>query len=352
MANAQHIPPDELHVWLEDKLRAEGRDDLADVLKKCRVQIEIECLCCGSRKRVNKGCKKRWCPVCGPKVTAARYARVAPIAARMQWPLAVMLSMVNPRDIAGCVEKLASAFRGFRKTEFWKKTVRGGFVGYEMTHTGNGVHVHLHMLIDCPWLAVTTRAPLRHHNRQERERRAKAAQAELSAVWAGYLGQPQAVVWVRRADKNALAETIKYPFKPANFQKLKCSVSEIIDEIDDGRRVASFGNCHGSAKSFLGRDPELYIERLCPTCFVDRSFVPADVIDGWVRGRSAPTKRQAALYWADPTKLDEAAAAKLLKATKNAATPIDNAKKKKGVLLPIGETREILGNRPDPNVPW
>ncbi|MEQ2009599.1 MAG: hypothetical protein ABMA26_22680 [Limisphaerales bacterium] len=285
----------ELHVWLEDRLREEGRDDLADVLLRCRVPFELSCLCCNERLVVSTGCKKRWCPHCGPKITARRYARVAPIANRMKWPLSVMLSMKNPRDIAGCVRLLAKAFKGFRKTRFWKDRVKGGFVGFEITHTGNGAHVHLHCLIDCRWLAVCTPEPTRRHTRAEKKRLCELAQAELAAAWAGYLGQSQAVVWVRRADQNALAETIKYPFKPADFMKLKCSLSEIIDEIDSGRRVASFGHCHAAAKAFLGRDEVPPVEKLCHKCKVDRSIYPEEAIKRWNRGISSPPKRAKAV---------------------------------------------------------
>ena len=285
--------PDELHVWLEDKLRAEDRDDLADVLKKCRVPFEMGCICCGTKMMVNTGCKKRWCPVCGPKITAKRYAKVAPIASRMKWPLSVMLSMKNPKDIAGSVAILAEAFRGFRRTRFWKSRVKGGIVGYEMTHLGNGCHVHLHALVDCRWLAVATPEPTRRHTPNERARLCELAQAELSAVWAGYLGQAQAVVWVRRADHQALAETIKYPFKPADFRKLKCRLSDIIDEIDAGRRVASFGNCHAGSKSFLGRDDVPDRAQPCKRCRVKHSIVPTEVQERWLRF-GPPTKGKVA----------------------------------------------------------
>lgn len=341
---ARPVPkePDEVHVWLEDKLREEGRDDLANILKACRVPLVIECLCCGETKTVNKGCKKRWCPVCGPKVTAARYARVAPIAARMQWPLAIMLSKKNPKDIAGCVADLAASFRRFRRLKFWKDRVRGGFVGYEMTHNGNGVHVHLHALIDCQWLAIATPEPCRHHTKEMKKRLCQLAQAELATAWAACLGQDEAVVWARRADKNALAETIKYPFKPADFAKLKCPVSDIIDEIDAGRRIASFGVCHASSKAFLGRDPLLYFEKLCAGCLTDRSMIPAEVIQSWFRG-GAPNTRQAALYNTDKRKvIDQQKVAEALRDARKNPTPISRALAKRGIIVPLSQIPKHL----------
>ena len=284
----------ELHTWLEEKLKEENRYDLAGILTKCREPFELTCLCCGEKKTVWKGCKKRWCPVCGPKVTAARYARIAPIANRMQWPLSVMLSVKNDKQIAGSVARLAEAFRGFRRTKFWSNAVDGGFVGYEMTHNGRGCHVHLHALVDCRWLAVVTPEPMRRHTREEKARLCTMAQQELSEVWAGYIGQRTAVVWVRRADRHALKETIKYPFKPSDFKKLKCRISDIIDEIDAGRRVATFGNCHGTSKEFIGRDTVEERERICPKCEVANAVVPVEIVDRWARGCGKPSKKHEA----------------------------------------------------------
>lgn len=268
---------DELHVDLEDRLREEGAYDLAGILVKCREPFKLRCVCCNKQVNTTKGCAKRWCPVCGPVITAKRYARIEPVARRMQWPLAVMLSMKNPKEVAGCIDKLKAAFRGFRRTQFWKSTVKGGYVGFEVTSEKGTPHIHLHCLIDCQWLAISTPEPKRGHTRAERERLCKMAQAELAAVWAGYLGQREAVVWVRRADKKALAETIKYPLKPSDLINVKCSASELIREIDKGRMVTPFGNCHGTSKAFLGRDEPTYKEKLCVGCLSDRSIVPETV---------------------------------------------------------------------------
>jgi len=260
---------------LEDRLREEGRDDLADVLKACRVPFTLVCVCCSQRIETTKGCGKRWCPVCAPKVTAARYNRIEPIARSMTWPLAVMLSKRNPRDIEGCVADLKQAFKGFRRTKFWRNTVRGGFVGFEITHNHGTPHIHLHALVDCEWLAIATPKPARGHSKPEIARLCKMAQAELAAAWAGYLGQREAIVWVRRADRRALAETIKYPMKPAELLNLRCRASDMIDELDRGRLVARFGHCHAAHVEYLGRGEVPEVEKLCHGCLTDRSIVPA-----------------------------------------------------------------------------
>lgn len=279
---------DEVHVLLEKALRKEGRDDLADILQKCREPVEITCLCCSDRGIVNRGCKKRWCPVCAGKVVARRWSRVGCIVNRMQWPLSVMLSIKNTREIAGSVKKLKLAFKGFRRTRFWRDNVKGGFVGFEMTHNGDGCHIHMHVLCDCRWLAIATPEPSRHLSRESKARLCQLAQLELSAAWAGYLGQAVAYVWVRRADKRALAETLKYPCKPRDLLDLKCRISDVIDEIDAGRMVAAFGHCSANAAAFIGRDDIPPPARLCKRCKGYKSVYPAKVISGWMNSPSGP----------------------------------------------------------------
>lgn len=290
-SKADGLSNDEVHVCLEKRLRREGRDDLADVLESCRVPFELKCLCCANMLVVNTGCKKRWCPVCAMKVVAKRYKRTGPTASRMQWPLSVMFSMKNPLEIKGCVAKLQQAFKSFRRTKFWTATVKGGYVGFEITYNNTTPHVHLHALVDCEWLAVSTPKPSRSHTKKEKERLCQLAQLELSAVWAGYLGQPSAYVWPRRADKRALAETLKYPIKPRDLLDLKCKAGDIIDEIDRGRMVAAFGNCSRNSKVWLGTAEPEPVEKLCRTCKVDRSIFPKTAVQRWERGISAPPKR-------------------------------------------------------------
>ena len=278
----------EVHVLLEDRLRAEGRDDLAEVLVKCRVPFRLKCLCCNAEITVDQGCKKRWCPTCSPKIVAKRYARVGPTAARMKWPLSVMLSKKNPLEIMQCIHDMKKAFRGFRRTAFWRDSVKGGYVGFEVTFNDRTPHVHLHALVDCRWLAIATPEPTRRHTQDEKKRLCELAQLELRAAWAGYLGQSDAYVYVQRADKKALAETLKYPIKPRDLLDLKCRVSDLIDEMDQGRLVAAFGNCSRNSKCWLGRDEVPPVVKLCNTCKGDKTIFPATSVQLWNCGAVAP----------------------------------------------------------------
>lgn len=291
---------EEVRVELEEKLREEGRDDLADVLARCREQLSLKCLCCDATFAVDRGCGKRWCPVCAPRVSAKRFARAERLARRFQWPLSVALTRVNVDQGEGCIEDFKAAFRAFRRTAFWSGTVAGGIAGFEVTHRGRGFHPHLHAMIDCEWLAVATPKPQRGATRKHIAELCKRAQTELGEVWGAYIQGRRAQVWVQRvtwADgdglSNTVRETLKYAIKPGDLLKAKCNASQIIDEMDRGRLMTTFGHAHGSSKDFVGIDDPEPVEKLCRSCGWDRTILPEAIVDKLHRNMIEPRGRVA-----------------------------------------------------------
>lgn len=269
---------------LADKLRREGRDDLAERLDRCAEQLHLTCICCAAQITVDRGCARRWCPVCGPRITAKRFVRFARIASRFQWPLAVTLTRANTRLDADGLALFKESFRAFRRTKFWKNNVKGGIAGFEITHRGRGLHPHLHALIDCRWLAVATPPPQRGHTRAHIAELCRRAQEELSQVWGAYVQGRDAIVWVQRAahdrdrgTSGAILETIKYAVKPADLLRRSTTASVIIDQLDLGRAVTSFGHAHASSKEFVGLDEPEPLPKLCRSCEADRSLLPAEL---------------------------------------------------------------------------
>lgn len=272
-------PPAEIRADLEERLRSEGRDDLADVLAKCASPLIMACACCSKTFTIEKGCKKRWCPVCAPRISAERMMRAEGLASRFEWPLAVTLTMKNTDDSRGCVEVIKEAFRKFRRTDFWSDRVAGGIVGFEITNTGRGFHPHLHALIDCQWLAVATPPPRRGMSKKAIAALCSRAQNELSEVWGAYVQGEKAAVWVNRAYGKSTAECLKYAIKPSDLLTTEGLASEIIDEIDRGRMMSTFGCAHAASKSFVGRDlPEEHLSE-CQGCRGYKTVLPADIID-------------------------------------------------------------------------
>lgn len=289
---------DEQHLALEAKLRAEARDDLAQVLADCRAPLLLSCLCCRARIEVTKGCAKRWCPTCGPHVTAKRYRRFIALCDRFDWPLSVCLTRANTSMRVDALDEMKRDFRSFRRTRFWTATVRGGVAGFEITHRGRGLHPHLHALIDCRWLAVETPPPQRGHSRAHVEALCKRAQRELSEVWGAYVQGRAASVWVQRVARakpgelvNALAETLKYAVKTADLLRKTTRASAIIDQIDAGRAVTTFGHAHACAKDFVGLDLPEPPPKLCKACNAAKSLFPADIAEKLTSGKWPATRR-------------------------------------------------------------
>lgn len=274
-----HRHPSEIRRDLEDKLRAEGREDLAQKLSDCAELMAISCVCCGKSRTVERGCKRRWCPVCAPKITAARLMRLESVVSRFQWPLAVTLTMENVKMADGALAQVKEKFRAFRRTHFWSRSVKGGVVGFEVTNRGRGFHPHLHALVDCEWLAVETPRPQRRATAQHLKSLCERAQNELAEVWGAYVQGRKAMVWVNRAWGKSMVETLKYAIKPSDLLEDAIDAGELIDIIDEGRMISSFGHAHASAKNFVGREEPEEVLTACEGCGGYKTLLPADIID-------------------------------------------------------------------------
>lgn len=271
------LTPAELRDLLRLKLEKEGRGDLALDLERCASLITLPCVCCSESITVERGCKRRWCPVCAPRISAARIMRVESIVERFQWPLAVTLTRRNQGNHLDALADFKRAFTSFRRTHFWSSTVKGGIVGYEVTLRDKGFHPHLHALVDCEWLAVATPKPPRRCSKDQLEKLCERAQKELSEVWGAYVQGSAATVWVNRAYGNSLAETLKYSVKPADLLATATVAGDLIDMIDAGRTMQPFGHAHATAKNFVGRDLPEEVLRPCTRCGAFKSLLPDDI---------------------------------------------------------------------------
>lgn len=272
---------------LADRLRSEGRVDLVQVLSKCAEVITMQCVCCRDTMTVERGCAKRWCPVCAPKITAKRHERMSRLVCRFQWPLSTTLTTRNTADSEGCIEAMKERFRSFRRTDFWRTNSRGGVYAFEITNTGKGYHPHVHILHDCEWLAVATPRPTRGAAKKHVAALCKRAQNELSEVWGAYVQGSKASVHCERAWGKALAETLKYAIKPSDLLECKCYASSIIDEMDRGRLIGTFGHAHACSKDFVGLEEVIIEEHQCEECESRKSIVPESAL---VRMMERPEK--------------------------------------------------------------
>lgn len=270
---------------LKFRLIDEGRPDLVKKLVQCAETFKIICTCCGKSKEVERGCKKRWCPVCAPKITGERVARYSGAAARMQWPMSVTLTALNTPEAQGCIKHLRACLTKFRRQKFWTRNVVGGITSIEVTNRGNGWHPHGHSLVDAQWLALETRAPRSSDSSTKVRQLCSSAHRELSAAWAAVLDQTEAVTWVNRAWGKALLECVKYAVKPAELIDCQDRIGPIIDEMHHTKLVTGFGTCYKMAKKWADEDAANIPLAKCDECGQSETY---QLEEAWNRGhRSA-----------------------------------------------------------------
>lgn len=232
----------------------EGRQDWADRLSTCNERLPLVCTNCGHHKMAHTRCKLRWCPVCAKKLSHVRVMRFTKSASRMQWPLAVTLTIRNLKCARAAVHNIGRAFTKFRRCRFWKDRVKGGVVSFEITNRGKGWHPHLHILCDCRWLAASTPEPTRKDSKETVRHKLRSAQRELSSTWAKCVNQPAAVVWVNRAWGKALKEVLKYNVKPADLIACRDHLGPLFDAMKGRRLITPFGSLYGLSKEWKAEE--------------------------------------------------------------------------------------------------
>jgi len=272
-------PTAELRAALAEKLHEEGADDLAEKLEGCAERISLICTNCGSEKKVETRCKQRWCPVCAVILSIKRIQRYDKAAKAMQWPLMLTLTMKNTAIAEAAANEIVKAFTRLRRTQFWRNTVKGGVASYECTNQSRGWHPHLHVLVDCRWLAVNTAEPRRTDSRETRAHKLRSAQRELSQQWAQAIGQTQAIVHARRAYGPMLKEALKYNLKPSDLLNSKAPIAGLLRALKGKRLVIPFGTCYGLGKQWKTEDAERAHKCACPDCKEESSFVPSWTAD-------------------------------------------------------------------------
>lgn len=261
------------------RLEREGRKDLAHRLTKCGQPITLRCEDCTAPIATLTRCDLKWCPACQHALAARTADRYARIMEHIQWPLRVTLTAKNfEYDETDAVRRLRRAWGKLRRLRWFRRAVRGGVCGFEVTDTGKGFHVHIHAIFDVKWFAVTTTAPRRGASKEEWAKKGRAAASEVSEQWELCCGRKASMqvrrVWTRdKGDiKPALMETLKYSTKGSDLVETAKSASAIIDQLDATRMITSFGTCFGK--------PEFKRQRPAPRmCACGCSnWLPEDVL--------------------------------------------------------------------------
>lgn len=239
------------------RLVAEKETSLADRLKRCAEVVHVICDCCHHSRAVERGCKNKWCPVCCRKSSAKRVAKYQLAVSMMQWPL--FLTLTCPHTDHPPLQRLRNilfAFSKLRRKKLWTDRTLGGIRGLEIDSRSGKLHEHLHMVIDCKWLAHMVPPPQRGDSKSRLKEKCLAASQELGMAWARCLGYREwrdewsGVIYnVTRANRDTIAkEIIKYSVKGSDLLKHAGRIGPIIRALQCTRATQSFGSLFGKRR--------------------------------------------------------------------------------------------------------
>jgi hypothetical protein len=133
-------------------------------------------------------------------------------------PKHIVLTVRNSASVTSqSIRSLKAAWNKLRRSTL-ARVWRGGCYSIEVTNEGRGWHIHLHALVDCPYVD----------------------QSALARKWAALVGQDFSIVYVRSAtSRDYLKEVCKYACKPQDMAAW--SPADIVAWLDASASLRLFG---------------------------------------------------------------------------------------------------------------
>jgi len=201
---------------------ARGYDDMADKLRDCE-ETEILACCsgCGKSWYIKNFCRLRVCPLCSFRVSRERAKFMEYMCKDMAHPKMITLTLPTwtkvPQD---GIKYLRECFNKLRRTTLFKKVV-GGAYQIELKSKADGWHIHMHILLDCPFIPYQ----------------------RLFSEWKTITKVKAPQIDVRSADsEKARAYMCKYASKSADFEGHFENVVDWYEAVKGQRLFTTFGN--------------------------------------------------------------------------------------------------------------
>lgn len=284
---------------LSSRLFREGLYDEAAKLRHCGDELKLECSLCATPAVTRKSCKRRWCPECAWRRGADLCERFESLVAEMDSPLMLTLTVPHERgnDPVEMLGLIKSAFGRLRRQKWWLGRVSGGIGGLEISGGDNGWHLHLHLVLNCRWLAVTLGAPGYGWDAARLERHYKMSQREVAGQWALAIGSDRAHIWIKRANRASIREALKYSVKPGTLLTVREPLGPLIRGFKSRRLLMPWGTVWHAAKALRAAekaaeaDSEPVEAHLKCECGCG-DWIPADIAEARriERAQSAPAR--------------------------------------------------------------
>lgn len=136
-----------------DAFEAAGYDHIASQLHDCQeTEVLACCTACGKSWYIVNKCRLRVCPLCSYTLSQKRAKHLLAMTGRMKFPKFITLTLpYTSTDARADIPKIRNAFNRLRRQPLFN-SVKGGAYQIELKPKPQGWHVHLHMLIDAPYI--------------------------------------------------------------------------------------------------------------------------------------------------------------------------------------------------------
>lgn len=241
-----------------------GYAEVAQQLRDCH-ETEVLACCghCGQSWYILNRCRLRVCPLCSYEVSVKRGHYLLALTNMMQYPKLLTLTMDrwagNPHE---GIKYLRGKWNLLRKHPLFA-TVIGGAYQIEVLPHPEGYHIHMHVLIDAPFIPYQ----------------------KLFSAWAQIIEQNAPQIDIRAArTKPQRIYAAKHAAKSADFYADPATVVAWYEATKGQRLFATFGKWYNAKLEELPGQALLEPqEPACPFCGAERSVFLAR--DGpWVTG--------------------------------------------------------------------
>lgn len=244
-----------LRVGVGRRLIAAGCESEGIKLLACGSPFSLVCGCCGMGREIIQSCRRKWCPECERARSAEVVSIYTPATASIQWPLFFTGTIRHDStdSVADVFGRVIDGWARLKKQRWFKNCVGGGIGAVEISTpdevddwntlgSWNGVHPHVHALLECRWLSITIAAPRPGATRAEIKQKAIASQREVREQWRLATRSDDAGIFIRRAKPGTLEEVLKYSMKPGAMIDARIDIRALVDAMSRRKMVVPWGS--------------------------------------------------------------------------------------------------------------
>lgn len=224
-----------------------GRFKIAQHLRDCEeVFRHAICVECGEDFFIRDRCRSRVCPLCSYQESKKRGEWIERMTLGMAYPKMLTLTMPTWTESPRVgIKFLREKFNELRRHPRFEKC-KGGAYQIELKPKENGWHIHLHAILDIPFLPFQV----------------------ITRVWSDLLGLPFASVDIKAATTAAEKHYVaKYAAKAADYEGDLPQVVAWFDAVSGSRLFTTFGDWFAKEPPEQRRaeDDPVFVAS-CPNC--------------------------------------------------------------------------------------